>query len=428
MVDSGICGSNCNINNCVCGISRNRISSSNKECSKHPKDIILICEDCIEPICEICCSSEIHSSHSLKCINSKNIFTIISKFPESKTILKESLKSIDNTLTKSENEFLESYQELGKFYEDFVKSFNQIKAMISYIENKPKEAIQFQFDICIKTYETNKSKLENYKILISNFLNIYDNIQDIQPENYITFLKHWMEIKKLLSNLNEPLPNYNKVSHSIVPDSIESIKKSLYNVFKIKIENQQDFKLLEKSSEIINNNHNGIISKPIKDENSYNNQNKQKKFKSFKKILFDGYEFTIYENGSFVPVTESIAIGIGQYFPLIFPPSCKILLLPNGFNQSLESLPSSIETLYILKIKYKLEKGSIPNSIKFIHFCEGFDQKLVKGIVPQDAIAVSLHNIQFKPSDDFISDQTLLYTTKSMSHFLNRKSEIIDSV
>ncbi|KAM9979301.1 hypothetical protein ACTFIY_008554 [Dictyostelium cf. discoideum] len=459
----------------------------NNECFEHPPEKIQsVCIECEEPVCIICITSDKHRSHTFKLLKEEYVSPMISKLKKTIPIFKNSSKSIDKVSKKSEMEFEEKKSQLEKISNTVKTEFDGIQRHVTMVLNNFLREISTECQKDDDIYKHIDQKLKTIKSSTSHIIDLYDNENEIHPSNYVAVLKHYEQSKKLLSSLDDPLPNYRKITFSIEPDQIQSVKNILYeNIFKIIGESQDEFIIPKNPSEIldepindknnttdINNNNNIINNNNKTDENdisiekeeggiSFNSQfqrqlvqekiyehllkpkmqlniksqqqqEEEKKLsyiiphnKVLKKTTFDGVEFTIYENGGVVPETENIAIGVGQNLPPIFPSSCLRLLLPDGFNQSLESLPPSIENLYIFNIDYQLVRGSIPNSVSYIYFCDGFSQKLIYGIVPENAIAISLHDILISPSDDFVSGETLVYVTESFKQFhsLKRNSE-----
>ncbi|EGC32226.1 hypothetical protein DICPUDRAFT_155845 [Dictyostelium purpureum] len=332
-------------------------------CLEHPqKTIVFICSTCSDniPECSKCIISS-HNGHVFKDLEDININfkKQINKDFITQTLpqLSKLLENNNSQLEKSDNQLKQIQENHTKNLETLTNEFNKIKDIVNIKENDFKKLLITKLDENIEANNIFISAIEDSNEKVNNILNTQNNNKNKNQNNnqFIEIVKRSHICKKLLSNFNN-YPQYNEVSLLTNESNFELVKKNIDGFLSL-VQNQ--------------NNANGSNSLDQHQKYMVSYSNTLKIYKD------RGLRFFVYKNGcSIENSTKLIAIYPGSHLPPVFPPNVTEILLPDGFNQSLDSLPPSVKVLYLFNISYQLKNNSIPHTVESIYFGDGFSQGL----------------------------------------------------
>ncbi|EAL71493.1 hypothetical protein DDB_G0271938 [Dictyostelium discoideum AX4] len=409
---------------------KNFYFKNNNKCFQHEnKDIIAICSQCMNtPVCLECATNKLfHQGHILETINKDTITPIINEF---KDIIKPQLIQYSNKSQEFLNNLDIKFKELSSTHKTNItlinKEFKQLHLILQIIENDLIKQLETNFDENLQTNTIIKSFIENNLKIILKTCEIIDNKNNNNNDDeyqLIQIIKTYYHFKKQLNNNNHINNinnnscigeiNFSKFNNKIVSikkESSEIIKECLNSIITL-IPNdnyncKENEELLVKdinTSQLIrpiqpsykphftqtkpfieklninninnNNNNNFKYFNYLPNQNIIiNNENEKFNMKQSQFGIYNEKKSMVYQDGVNIPNDiEFITIGEGQHLPDKIPINCKWILLPDGFNESLQSLPSTVENLCIYNLKSIPNYALIPKSIKSIHFYDEFN-------------------------------------------------------
>ncbi|EGC40521.1 hypothetical protein DICPUDRAFT_96216 [Dictyostelium purpureum] len=321
-------------------------------CLEHPqKTIVFICSTCSDniPVCNKCIIGS-HNGHVFKDLEDIeiNLKNKINKDFKTQTLpqLSKLLENNKSQLEKSDNQLKQIQENHTKNLETLTNEFKKIKDIVNIKENDFKKLLITKLDENIEANNNFTSAIEDSNKKVNNILNTQNNNKNNNQNNnqFIEIVKQSHICKKLLSNFNN-YPQYNEVSLLTKESNFELVKKNI----------------------------DGFLSL-VQNQNNANGSNSLDQHQKY--MVYRGLRFFVYKNGcSIENSTKLIAIYPGSHLPPVFPPNVSEILLPDGFNQSLDSLPPSVTVLYLFNISYQLNQDSIPHTIQTIYFGDGFSQQ-----------------------------------------------------
>ncbi|KAN0018620.1 hypothetical protein ACTFIU_008548 [Dictyostelium citrinum] len=375
--------------------------NNNTKCYEHPtEEILFLCKACsFSPTCGKCIiKGGHHSSHELvEAVQDEA--KQISKIFKNQTLSKieELIFNKEELINKLTNKQCEIESQHSSDIDKISNEFREVYTLLQISEQLQKNQLTKTFNENEETIKSLKLKLTNEIGVLSNIIqsnksNDQSNSDNDSTENIIRNLKHSFQYKLVLSEQIETLPNLINSKLIVNHDSIDKIKT------------------ISKTITTINNEHNAV-------SNSDSTSSKPKVPRDETKYAMArlaGGEYIPYRDGDEIPDgTTRVAIAPGNHLPKVFPSSVSTLLLPDGFDQSLDSLPPTVKSLYIFDINLELKEGTIPNTIETLTFCEGFSQKIEKGVIPQSCRSLNLLNIVKAPSIDAIKPTSTMRTSIS---------------
>ncbi|KAM9972926.1 hypothetical protein ACTFIR_012297 [Dictyostelium discoideum] len=408
--------------------NKNFYFKDDNKCFQHEnKDIIAICSQCMNtPVCLECATSKLfHQGHILETINKDTITPIINEF---KDIIKPQLIQYSNKSQEFLNNLEIKFNELSSSHKTNItlinKEFKQLHLILQIIENDLIKQLDTNFDenlqlnTIIKSFIENNLKIisKSYEIINNNNNNDYDECQ------LIKIIKTYHHFKKQLNNNNNNnnsgeinFSTFNNKIVSIKKESSEIIKECLNSIITLipndNCHNENEELLVKDNTppeiydirpqlikpiqpsykphftqikpfmeklninNINNNNFNFNNFNYLPNQNKIiNNENEKFNMKQSQFGIYNEKKSMVYQDGVNIPNDiEFITIGEGQHLPDKIPINCKWILLPDGFNESLQSLPSTVENLCIHNLKSLPNYALIPKSIKSIHFYDEFN-------------------------------------------------------
>ncbi|KAM9996739.1 hypothetical protein ACTFIZ_001657 [Dictyostelium cf. discoideum] len=366
-------------------------NDQNTFCLTHStQEITFICTSCdFSPVCNKCVVLKgIHFGHDIIEIDDESVLPILKEMNE------KTIPRIDGLIKKNEDLLQGNtvkYKEVQEKHESNLQIISgQIKKLhtiLQTVENNLNQQLITNLDenndinniFNMKTKE--ELKILSKVISLKNDYNFIDQCQNLNNK-HIQIIKDSFQSKKILSCHFSDLPDYLNPKVTISDESIDSIKDLFKLIISISIDKHQP-------------------SHP--------------KPKSASKYKWGKLTFVVHNDGEFVPQgTKSLAIGEGHSLPKIIPKSVKRLLLPNGFDQQLQLIPETVCALYLFNIKCDLSKNSIPATVESLFLCDGFNQKITKGIIPKSVKEVFLYNIVQPPDKNSIPG-TVIFVGRSPS-------------
>ncbi|KAN0025204.1 hypothetical protein ACTFIU_003463 [Dictyostelium citrinum] len=269
-----------------------------------------------------------------------------------------------------------------------IKTYYHFKKLLNNINNKNNNGeVNFSPPFNNKIVSIKKDSSEIIKQCLNSILTItsndkndsefnYGNItlgeqssNDNSKERILNNDRNYIDIKPL--QLSQPPPPPPSSPHQILEIGQQLIKP-IQPSYKPQSTQIKPPKLEPMNIEKLNNGINNYSSY-FQIQNKITNNN-------MKPIQFDNEKKSmVYQDGFNIPNDiEFITIGEGQHLPDIIPINCKWVLLPHGFNESLQSLPSTVEHLCIYNLKSLPNDGLIPKSIKSIHFYDDLNSLQLK--------------------------------------------------
>ncbi|KAN0026541.1 hypothetical protein ACTFIV_007529 [Dictyostelium citrinum] len=383
--------------------------NNNTKCYDHPtEEIVFLCKACsFSPACGKCIiKGGHHASHELvEAVQDEA--KQISKIFKNQTLSKiEELifnkEELINTLTNKQCEIESQHSN------DIDKISNEYREVYTLLQISE----QLQKNELTKTFNENEETIKSLKLKLTNEIGILSNIiqsnksnnqsnsdNDSTVENIIRNLKHSFQYKLVLSEQIETLPNLINPKLIINHDSIDKIKT------------------ISKTITTINNEHDALSPQVSNSDCTSSKPKVPRDETKYAMARLAGGEYIPYRDGDEIPEgTTRVAIAPGNHLPKLFPSSVSTLLLPDGFDQSLDSLPPTVKSLYIFDINLELKEGTIPNTIETLTFCEGFSQKIEKGVIPQSCRLLNLLNIVKAPSIDAIKPTSTMKTSISKGY------------
>ncbi|KAM9971434.1 hypothetical protein ACTFIW_011412 [Dictyostelium discoideum] len=378
-------------------------NEQNTFCLIHSKqEITFICTSCkFSPACNKCVVLKgIHFGHDIIEIDDESVLPILKEMnektiPKIDELIKNNQDLLKGNLTKYE-EIKEKHKSNLQIISGQIKKLHTI---LQTVENNLNQQLTTNLDENTDINDVFNTKVkEELKVLskVISLKNDYSFIDESQNLNnkHIQIIKDSYQSKKILTCHFSDLPDYSLSKVTISESSISSIKDLFNSIISID----------KYYGQLPPTNENSSLPPP--------------------KYRWGKFIFTIYNDGDSMPDdTESLAIGEGQRLPKTMPKYTKRLLLPNGFNQSLMSLPKTVRSLYIFNIGFQLAEGSIPETVDTLFFCDGFSQKITKGIIPKSVKEVFFYNISQPPEKDSIPNTvSFVGRSPSFKHPLDVKS------
>ncbi|KAM9983125.1 hypothetical protein ACTFIZ_005722 [Dictyostelium cf. discoideum] len=328
-----------------------------------------ICVTCKVAMCKVCIISKDHCGHETDLITKDSIEPITKEFKDINfKSIQECSNKIKEYLEISNKKFSKIEKEHSK-NENFVSNeFKKINKLLQKTENDKIKELSTHFN-------TNKEINTNISNLANKYLKNIDQIQnkskDLKDFNVESFNDNDIDEDSNNSNnnINEKILGFLKHYHQtkIVLKEISSeseIDELLCRYENITIQISSD-KFKSSIGTIIN------LKMESKDPN---------------KVTVNGQNFYIYKEGYTVPNgTTNLALGpsIKNLNVGSIPATVTSVVLLNGFNFKLLNgiLPSSLQLLYVGAIKKPLLVGSIPPGVTSLFLLDGFDQKISE--IPQ---------------------------------------------
>ncbi|KAM9996738.1 hypothetical protein ACTFIZ_001656 [Dictyostelium cf. discoideum] len=397
------------------------INNNNTKCYDHPnEEIIFLCKGCsFTPACSKCITKGgHHSSHELVEADQDEAKQI-SKIFKNQTLSKieELIFNKEELINKLTNKQCEIQSQHSSDIDKISNEYREVYTLLQISE-------QLQKNELIKTFNENEETIKSLKLKLSSEIGVLSNIveynkSNTENSNIIRDVKHNFQYKLVLSEQIETLPNLINSKLIINHDSIDKIKTISKTITSITNENNV-------ISPQVSNGEAGAAAaaaEPPSSSSSSSSSSLSSKPKvprdetKYAMARLAGGEYIPYRNGDEIPEgTTRVAIVPGNDLPKVFPSSVSRLLLPDGFDQSLDSLPSTIKYLYIFNINLELKQGTIPNTIESLTFCEGFSQKIEKGVIPESCRELNLLNIVKAPSIDAIKPTSTMKTSISKGY------------
>ncbi|KAN0033456.1 hypothetical protein ACTA71_002883 [Dictyostelium dimigraforme] len=374
--------------------------NNNSKCYEHPnQEIVFLCKSCsFAPTCGKCITTGgHHSSHELV-ETDQDEAKQISKIFKNQTLSKieELIFNKEELINKLTNKQCEIESQYSTDIDKISNEYREVYTLLQISEKLQKNELTKTFNENEETIKSLKLKLIGEIGALSNIIESNKSNDNGNCDNIIRNLKHSFQYKLVLSEQIETFPNLINsklvVNHDSI-DKIKSISKTITSISNEHNEISPQISIESSSAKSSSSSSSSSYSKPKvpRDETKY------------EMARLAGGEYIPYRDGDEIPEgTTRVAISPGNNLPKAFPSSVSRLLLPDGFDQSLQSLPSTIKYLYIFDINLELKEGSIPNTVEYITFCEGFNQKIEKGVIPQSCRELYLLNLAQAPSIDAI--------------------------
>ncbi|EGC37809.1 hypothetical protein DICPUDRAFT_76588 [Dictyostelium purpureum] len=304
------------------------------KCLVHPhQDIILICSTCPNniPVCTDCITG-IHIGHIFISIEDGNIRDHIQQEFKNQTIpkLNNYLENNKLILGESNRHFKQIHENHTINLDKTIKIFKELKDIINAKENDIKRLLITKLDENIDVNNIITTTIENNNNIINKAIKNNNNNNSINKNEFIELLKHNHQCNNILSNICKInyLSEY-KNTQLIIKENLESIKDLTYNYLEVLDDIpflKKDLKTLEYGCDVRNI-----------------------------KIRYP-------------------TIGTIKHLPETIPTTVTHLLLLDGFNQTLNFIPPTVESLHLENIKYQLKPDSIPATITELSLLDGFDQ------------------------------------------------------
>ncbi|EAL64374.1 FNIP repeat-containing protein [Dictyostelium discoideum AX4] len=382
---------NNNSNNKNTNITNNASSSNNKyfqhqdefnlnvdiKCLKHNQlDLTSVCEDCLSGVCPICID-ENHAGHKISEINKMNGQYIVESFKANQLpnimAYRESDKVVSNAVDHCFG-LVES-----RHQENLIKihqKFKQLHQVLLDLESNVSMILESNHADNEELYTKIKNQLQQDSDLIDAVISRHNHCL----ENYDIFdMYDQQKEKQLLSIIKDT---------EICNQLVEKKKSNRFQPFSDNtIHFDQD--LEDVFTESIGNFYN-IESKEFKDkDNQYLLINKLAKCGNFNYYVTHGE-----------PIPSDISsLGLSnkiKFNELRIPETIKEIHFLNGFNHQFEShvLPKGIQKLFFYDIAQPLKTNSIPSTVKEVHFCSGFSHTIAPNVIPSTVSKVVLYDIK----------------------------------
>ncbi|KAN0032217.1 hypothetical protein ACTFIV_006095 [Dictyostelium citrinum] len=348
------------------------------KCAIHQRyDIKLICSTCKTVVCDDCIVT-IHRGHSFDHINVESSKPIFEEFKNNHLRNLDNQIDINKELLNKSNALFQSLED--KHNENINTVTNEFKELFKLLPMVETDKIRQ----LVTLYDENKDINTNITTIVEDNLN---NIKLIINKYKDTI--NQLDIEQIINN-NRDNNNNNNNQH------IEILKHCHQSLLLIKDnKNENEIRKLinqYKNEDIINNSEKvkNSIKEMFEISGSLCNPDDPKK------VTVSGIEYFIYKNGSII-TNSSIYVAIAPSVKTIekgsIPNSVKYLVLLDGFNILLEEgmLPLSITHLFVGNIKKPLQRGSIPNRVSSLFLLDGFNQHIAQ--IPSSVQSLYLFDI-----------------------------------
>ncbi|EGC28858.1 hypothetical protein DICPUDRAFT_85080, partial [Dictyostelium purpureum] len=354
------------------------------KCLDHPKqNIISICSTCPNntPVC-IGCITGIHNGHKFKSIEDDNVRYQIQQDINNQILpnLHNSLENNKKKLDESKNHFKQIQENNTNNYKKTFDIFKELKDIINAKENEIKLLLLTKSEENIEVNNIIPTRIENNINRINNAIT-YSSVTDYNNiDGFIELLKHIHQCCNLLPNINNnDLPEYRDTQLIIKQNNLNSIKDLNYIevVDYIALKTLKLFTLYE----------------------GYDISHLEIPTTATRLALPNGFDQPL----DFIPPTiNSLLLENIKYQlkPDSIPKTVKHLYLKGSFDQPLDFIPPTVEWLYLENIKYQLKPDSIPTTVKNLVLLDGFDQPF--DFIPPTVVCLHIENIEYQIEPDSI--------------------------
>ncbi|KAN0018619.1 hypothetical protein ACTFIU_008547 [Dictyostelium citrinum] len=379
-------------------------NNQNTFCFTHStQEITFICTNCDNsPVCNKCVVLKgIHFGHEIVEIDDDSVTPILKEMNE-KTIprLDELIKDNEDLLNNNTTKYKEIEEKHKSNLNIIGDEFMKLHTILQTAQNNLNQEL-------ITNLNENNDININFEMKVKEELKVLSKVMDLKNDynfidesanlnnKHVQIIKDAYQSNNILSSHFDQLPDYSDSTVTISDSSIDSIVELFNLIIKIKKEQHGNSTITSKKS---------------------------------LKYKWGKFIFTVYNDGDIISNdTCNLGIGEGQSLPKFIPKSVNRLLLPNGFNQSLHSLPKTVKSIYLFNIKFNLTEGSIPETVSAISFCDGFSQIITKGVIPKSVKGVYLYNIAKPPEISSIPSSVLyIGCSPSFKHPLSNYYHKID--
>ncbi|KAK5574888.1 hypothetical protein RB653_010142 [Dictyostelium firmibasis] len=349
----------------------NKTDQQNLFCFTHSTySITFICTTChFVPVCNKCVVFKgIHFGHEIIEIEDESVEPILKEMNE-KTIprLDELIKNYENLLNKND----QKYDDIEKKHKSNLQlvsnEIGKLHTILQTIENNLSQQLITNLDENNDICMVFKMKVHEELKVISKVVALKNEYNFIDESNnkHIQIIKDSYQSKNILTNHFSYPPEYSNSVVSISSESIDSVKDLFNKMVTIDKVNQKKDQELQHQQEKQHGN-----STP----------------KEETKIKWNKFSFGMRKN--------TISLGIGQ---------------------GEQSQPR-----VILKA---VKRGSIPSAVEKIYFCDGFGQRIAKGIIPKSVKEVFLFDIVHASEKGSIPNTVSLFgCSPSFEHFIENHS------
>ncbi|KAN0019065.1 hypothetical protein ACTFIU_002267 [Dictyostelium citrinum] len=404
------------INNLDNHTNNNNNNDNNNKCYLHPKyEITFLCSDCeLIPCCIYCLTSDKHHrGHKANLLDETNIISLIENFKNNiHPTISETIKNDKNLLVLSNNKFNQIKNEYDSNMDLIENEFKNIHNIINLIEDDLKNQLLSTLNDNSILYSSITKSINNYDQSLSHIVNSISinnlkEIKKISNEN-----ENENENENINNEINNIIKKYQQSILILKDKNINQInhnyKNNIITINNNEINNVKD--LIKSFFSLKNKNE--IVSNKIDEEDNKNNIKKNKESvedknniqfdkDNYRYVTYNGLKFYVYSESYPFPfdndMISNIAFGndCGNLSKFKFGPNVNSIILLNGFNQFISpgTLPDTITTIHCFQLNKPLIEGSIPKSVKFLTFNDGFDQ-LLPGIISNEVVVLSIHDIK----------------------------------